>query len=264
MKTNQLPFQILNKYFKKYGKDYLGGLFYPWTSKYGTVLQPFMGAVQQSEEWKNMRNHYYINCSNIAQAIGIGYESRPTLFKKKVLGIEPKVNSFTQKCFDYGNEHELDGIREYVDWQPNKGIIMRCGCWVSLRYEYSGSPDGIWLDENTNEAILIEIKVPNEDFGRIPEFVPAHYLTQVYGLMNLLNLNKTHFVYWTKEGITIFEIEFNQNVWELITVQMNRFIDFCKSGEEPKRMKNGLKDELTNEIIFNTKQKKIFSNVPSL
>ena len=254
MNSNQ---KLLLKCKRIHGNHWLGGIFNP-------LWQPYATENQQSDEWKKTRNKYPVNCSNIAAAIGIGFTSRQVLYKEKVLGIKPKIDSIVQRWFDYGNEHEIDGIKEYIRFMgKSKGTVMRCGCFIDVADNFSGSPDGIWIDNNTCETILLEVKVPNPDHGSIPDAIPEHYITQVMGMMKILRLEKTHFIYWTPTRVVIYELFFVPEVWDYMYRHMTTFMDFCMKGVEPTRMKAGGKDEIKRFIRENSRQTKLFDSNPN-
>ena len=88
--------------------------------------------------------------------------------------------------------------------------------------------------------------------------------------MQILNLQKSHFIYWKDGWIRVFEIDYNQDVFDYIYRHMTTFMDYCKLNTKktaddddefvPLRMKPGLKDEIISFIMRNTKQKLIYSN----
>lgn len=232
--------EVFCKGVSLYGLGWLGGMF-------NQLLQPHAAVVQRSDEWFKQRDRFYVTCSTIAQAIGIGYDSRIKLYEEKVLGKRRVVNPTVQSWIDYGVEHEKDGLRQYAllrlrnnDFQEN-GFILTCGTLINACDNFSGSPDGIWIDTNTLEATLLEVKVPNPDMGTIPDEVPPMYLTQVLGLMRILNLPKCHFIYWTKNMVRVFEIEFNPAAFAKLIPFMDEFREYCELGKIPPSLPRGRK-----------------------
>src|SRR5690606_19099776 len=113
-------------------------------------------------------------------------------------------------------------------------------------YDFSGSPDGIWINNNTLEATLLDVKVPNPDMGSIPDEAPPMYLTQIIGLMSILHIEKCHFIYWTKSQVRIFEIKHNQEVFEMIVPYMPEFMECCSFGKPPGNLPRGRKKIITD------------------
>jgi putative phage-type endonuclease len=142
-----------------------------------------------------------LTASDFGAALGLDpTKSCEQLFLEKTWQV-PRRSSDGNPAMTHGIHYESDAIRRY-EQRYGARVITTFGCVshgndavvsrdaADERYNWlGGSPDGI-----TEDGTLIEVKCPwrrDIDANHVPQ---QHYIAQVQGLMEILNLEKCHFV----------------------------------------------------------------------
>ena len=138
-------------------------------------------ADQRSQEWLDLRENM-ITASDIAAAIGKGYEPPESLVRKKVLHLKWEGNAATA----HGTQLE-PYARDLYDQRTGRKT-HEIGLVQHKEYPWLGaSPDGI-----TEDGILVEIKCPLT--RKIEAKVPSYYLPQVQLQLEITELEECDFV----------------------------------------------------------------------
>ncbi len=190
--------------------------------------------VQGSPEWHKCRKER-LTASVFASAMGISpYQSRQKLWGEMV-GELPKFEG-NEAC-DWGIEHEADAVFEYEAYM---GVFTQeTGFWEMG--EFGCSPDRLISDG------LIECKCP---FSlNIHQEVPAHYMAQIQGQLQITEKEWCDFVSWTPDDLTIFHVLRNQEYWDKAVTLLNDFWECVQEHEKPKRRKKPVLPEVVVEKI---------------
>ena len=163
----------------------------PICRKLAAILQRDMRIKQHSKLWFSQRNRM-ITCSDMAAVLGMNpYSNKNDVFNKKTGQAKPfRGNAATRR----GTELEPVAMKAYekksgkTTWPEDIGLMQH-----PVYAEIGGSPDGITLD-----GILVEIKCPMS--RRIVNgSCPKYYIPQVQVLMEIFDLDQTHFVQYRPE-----------------------------------------------------------------
>lgn len=182
-----------------------------------------------------------ITASIFANAIGIGYDSRQKLWRQ-LTGREPKFEG--NEATQWGNDCEHYAISEYEIFTGN--IVTACGddqkFHIHPAYNWLGcSPDG------KVGSIVIEAKCPasRELYGR----VPAHYMPQIQGQIEITDSEKAHFICWTPDGLEAFEVPRNLDYWSMCLELLCDFRQYILDDVEPKKRKKPVLPEVETKRV---------------
>lgn len=229
----KIIYYVLQRFNKGLNPMFMNGLL-------DTRIQPYAHVRQGSNDWFGARKKNLITCSTISKAIpgANPYMSRKK-FARVLLGLEmePPVNDFSKALMQHGTDWEsaardiyhllrkmgiVNGSRNIV----KNSYILETGSIVSLRpdVEFSGSPDGIYFGDDEEKPVLMEIKCPPR--AEIPTAIPFQYLTQVLGMMHLLEINVCDFIYFKpQEQMRIFRVDFNDRAFQNMNNAINNFLN---------------------------------------
>lgn len=150
------------------------------------LIRKSSSIAQRTPEWFRMRRDK-LTGSAIAACIGTcKYTTRDQLMLNKLgLGKKFQGNQATLR----GQQLEPHAAVAYQKKSGNRLIEYDLGLLEHDDHdEIAASPDGV-----TTTGILIEIKCPLRR-KIIPGVVPLHYVAQIQVLMEIMNLEKAHFV----------------------------------------------------------------------
>lgn len=174
-----------------------------------------------------------LTASVFANAIGIGYDSRQKLWRQ-MTGREERFQG--NAATEWGKENEIHAIRQYevmtgnlVDKSINGQEFV-----IHPEHDWLGcTPDGVVTD--AGELIVIEAKCPASMnlYGE----VPAHYMTQVQGQIEIVGADKAHFACWTPEGFEVFDVPRNAQYWQECFALLEEFWQCVENDAEPKKRK---------------------------
>jgi len=138
-------------------------------------------ADQRSQEWLDLRENM-ITASDIATAIGKGYDKPDDLVRKKVLHVKWEGNAATA----HGTALE-PFARDLYDQRTGRKS-HEIGLVQHKDYPWLGaSPDGV-----TEDGLLIEIKCPLT--RKIEPKIPSYYYPQVQLQLEITDLEECDFV----------------------------------------------------------------------
>jgi putative phage-type endonuclease len=195
---------------------------------------------QGSSAWLEARK-MKISGSRIASVLSTknAFQTRAQLmqeFLNDYHGIpKESVSEFTQKIFDWGNEHEQDAIRMFEE-QFNCEVRHH-GFIPHPDIDYIGmSPDGTAvLPDGTK--VLVEAKCPWS--GQVPDEVPAYYEDQCQLGMEVMNIDHAILCYWTIDGygnehLETFKMRRNPEWWAKAKAEAAKFYEeFQEKAQEP-------------------------------
>lgn len=194
------------------------------------------GLLQTEEEFKELRKGR-LGCSSIGDIMGVGYNSR--IFRAKVImGLEtdePKT-VFAREIFSYGRRNEINGIRAYMNaFNAGEGMYYdNLGSALFPNLPLVGTPDCL----DTINKCVVEIKCPIYGF---PEDLRLGHYLQILSYLQLPWLQDMEFgrvVYWRPEGIHVYKVENDRNLWKIIKANIESFFKKIK-----KLKKHGLPTE---------------------
>ena len=192
---------------------------------------------QGSALWQLRRGQCATTASEFANALGIGYVSRPKYMRIK-LGLEPpaECNWMMQR----GTEMEPWVAELYYR------LMGACRCPVQLRtHDFAtyapdrrlgGSPDRIVHDAHGNKWLL-ECKTQYGDTLRT-HVPPAHNL-QMLGLCAIYALPYAHYMCLNEQqGVYCAEVRWSPNLWsEHVYPRLREFADMWTRRQVPGSMR---------------------------
>lgn len=130
----------------------------------------------------------------------------------------------------YGTDHEPIALAAYS--AQTAIAVTQTGFIPHPSIDWlGGSPDGL-----TNDRV-VEIKCP---FGqKVYDDCPSHYMAQVQGLMECVNLPSCDLAVWTPEKLRVFTIERSPEYWNWMFPKLAEFWCYVKADVEPPRAKKG-------------------------
>lgn len=184
-----------------------------------------MSAPQRSEAWFKEREGK-LTASTFGQACGLGPGSRQQLWRK-MMGLEPAFEG--NSATDWGTESEPKALQAYASSRivdiETVGFIAH----PELKW-LGGSPD--LLADNDGMG---EIKCP---FGQeIYPDVPAYYMAQMQGLMEITGRAWCDFIVWTPQRMSVRRITRSTEYWRWMHLQLAQFWMYYQAQCEPPRMK---------------------------
>ena len=174
-----------------------------------------------------------LTASVFANAIGIGYDSRQKLWRQ-MTGREERFQG--NAATEWGKDNEIHAIRKYevltgnlVDKSINGQEFV-----IHPEHDWLGcTPDGVVMD--AGELIVVEAKCPASMnlYGE----VPAHYMTQVQGQIEIVGADKAHFACWTPDGFEVFEVPRSAEYWKECFALLEEFWQCVADDVAPKKRK---------------------------
>jgi len=225
-----------------------------------SLLRRMSGVEQRTPEWFRQRSEK-LTGSAIASAIGLcPYRSRDKLMKEK-LGLVPRFSGNAASL--RGQQLEHHALVAYQKKTGNRAIEIDLGLLDHEEHdEIAASPDGV-----TTNGILLEIKCPLR--RRIVQgVIPKHYIPQLQTLMEIMNLDRAHFIDFKPKSIVAPEIcavtELKRDrrwfakyfpimrafVHEMRRKRKNGFVASEKKKKKVVYLDLGLKDDSKDEFGF--------------
>lgn len=181
---------------------------------------------QGSPEWHDARVGR-LTASCFAAAMGINpYQSRQKLYDEMTGTADPFTgNEMTQ----WGEDHEPDAIFAYEAFIGE--FVTPTGFWTHPEAEWLGaSPDGLVVNSG-----LIECKCKFSQ--ELWEEVPAHYMAQIQGQLEITDRAWCDFVSWTPTDLAVFRVDRSVEYWEAQFLLLEEFWNDLANRQKPKRRK---------------------------
>jgi putative phage-type endonuclease len=191
--------------------------------------------LQRTPEWFEQRKGK-LTASSFGQAAGLGPASRQQLWRRH-FGLETfEGNEATQ----WGEQNEpvaLDAFKELTGQ-----VVDLTGFAVHRELDWiGGSPDGLIGTDG-----VLEIKCPFSQ--RIPEDIPAHYMAQAQGLMEITDRAWCDFMYWTPALAWVVRIERSPAYWDWLHLRLADYWIWVQAGVEPPREKKHAPPETSHLV----------------
>lgn len=204
---------------------------------------------QGSAEWLAARAECAVTHSRLADAVGVGYNSRIAYMREK-LGLVPPVEA-TWRMRE-GQRKENWVCELYYRYM--RAIGRPVTLWVDgFRRDWQddrigGSVDRLVTDDATGEEWVLECKTTPG--GDLRYAVPVSHNLQMLGLCHTYRCNKAHYICWSEgQGIFLAEVTWQPRLWsDWIYPRVAEFSDMVASKTLPPRMGAGEKEDLIGEI----------------
>lgn len=129
---------------------------------------------------------------------------------------------------EYGVRHEPDALDAYC--RETDRIVDLVGFMVHPTIGWmGGSPDGLVRDR------VVEFKCPFA--GEVYPDVPAHYMAQCQGLMEITRLPLCDLAVWTPTQLRVFTVERSADYWRWMHPKLAEFWTYVQANVEPPRAK---------------------------
>jgi len=200
-----------------------------------------MNAPQRSAEWFKEREGK-LTASVFGQAAGLAPGSRQQLWRRLHKLETFEGNAATQ----WGEDNEPVALGAYEIAKQTKADL--CGFVPHPEIDWlGGSPDFLIGLEGGGE---IKCPMSKEIY---PE-IPAYYMAQVQGLMEITNRSWWDFVVWVPGQLSIRRVHRSKVYWDWLHVRLADFWCWYESGIEPPREKKqptpDFKLEIEAEQLF--------------
>lgn len=112
------------------------------------------------------KNRYFITGSNVANVMGIGYQSRKAYFEEVVLGKKKPASEFLIEAMKHGTDTEPKAYEDFMQKIFKKSEktwshVYSPGIYNWAEHPEVGfSPDLVLLDKKGRESVYVEIKCP--------------------------------------------------------------------------------------------------------
>lgn len=188
---------------------------------------------QRTPEWYLARQ-CAITASDMLRAVG---RSRQGILQKKVdgTGTETDDGGFSGAACEHGRKYEDCALYEYEKLTGYKtldfGLLSHTDLYADLSEEDSrdpkkaldwfrdvhmdptksgltyikGSPDGIAVDPENGDTVLLEIKCPYATHTYVPQRVKREHYAQIQALLYLTKLEVAHLVQYRPKSGTFYE-----------------------------------------------------------
>lgn len=184
---------------------------------------------KQVQEWGELRKAR-LTASVFAFAIGFWEGRRVQLWREKIGLLEPFEGNMAT---NWGTLKEATAIQRYMELTENKvshQLFKSYPAGTSIPDWMGCSPDGL-VDSKSplllDNGGILEVKCPfnkgRPDIGVPWPYVPHYYMPQAQGLMEIFNRNWMDFYIWTMNGSSIYRIDRNPDLWELMLTALNDF-----------------------------------------
>jgi len=213
---------------------------------------------QNSERWFQEREKCDLTASEIPSAIGVGYDSPATLYKKK------KGIAIPSK--EQPNYHMQEAMKRGQYLEPHARAMMDIifdrsatdgGFWTrGLEYEgrrmlLGASPDGIYYKTPTRDAMVLEIKCPTTKTDGAPDSEDYRdrfwtYFFQIQCQLFCTQIDKAVlFIYHPELPSRSYFIKFDRLMWgQYVLPRLANFLAAVREGIEPGRTPAATKREL--------------------
>lgn len=195
---------------------------------------------------------YIINARDISVILGISpHMDRTTLLFEK-LGY--KQNNIINSDIERGIKYEPIALGLFSS-ENNVTIIKPGFKRDPYTYYIGGTIDGMYIENFTNEKIIIEIKCPKFFSKRVPK----HCFSQIQTYLHIHDINRAKYVeYIPNIGLNIIDVYRNHKWWNNIFKKVRTFYEEILYWDVLGITNHPL---FTKFVVLNTK-KYIVSNMP--
>lgn len=243
-----------------------------------TFLALSLAVTQPGPVWMGHRQALKANGSSAGDAIGVGFNSRIEIYRRKVLQQHPEYNVFTKERFAHGHGWEDTALHLTMQvLQIPLHQLYRCG--IALDRDLIGlgaTPDGLIP---THDAV-VEIKCPYPKAGQMVCWqrwgqIPPKYLVQIMCEMHATGAKRCylacmgveeagsykfnphtgqfqrqcHQQQFYQARLAVWEFEWNQVLWdEVVSVGIRKFMQYCRQRSSPPAMKHGAATQIKKRL----------------
>ena len=198
-----------------------------------------MNPHQKTPEWFKAREGK-LTASQFGQAAGLAPGSRQALWRR-IMGLETfEGNEATQ----WGEANEPVALAAYEKLHQ---AVEQVGFVRHPEHEWLGaSPDFLVGLEGVGE---IQCPFSKE----IHKEIPAYYMAQIQGQMEITHRDWCDFVVWVPDGMRVWRVERSHEYWEWLHILLADFWTWVTAQVEPPRQskpKSVPKVSITNDSLF--------------
>lgn len=196
------------------------------------------GVENQYKEWEEEERRSKLTASTFNSALGFFTGRRVHLWMEKVGLVEPFIGC---PAISWSNAHKTLALASYQTLTGNK--VTPTGFRLHNKHEWlAASPDGV-IDHGPcgpkKEVGMVNIKCPyfkGKAEDSIPwSTLPACYMPQAQGLMEILDRSWIDFYIWTPKGSSLFRMHRDALYWELLMPALGDF--WWKHVQPAKRLR---------------------------
>ena len=157
------------------------------------------------------------------------------------------VGEHIMRAMEQGSCNEINGVGTLVGkvlpvYMPT-AVFFEEG-FYSIKHGIESefiivSPDGS-CRQNSVPVTAIEIKCPLPGKKVVPDVhyrLPDYYVCQVLSEMTVLNCTSLFYVCWTPQSTTVFKVQYDFEVWQLIHRELTEIYIYGSHGKKPVRPK---------------------------
>lgn len=212
---------------------------------------------QGDAKWHETRDKCAVTASRVADAVGVGYNSRQKYWREKT-NREAKVAANWRML--EGNRREPWVAELYFRLMAAfySPVTLFTDSFTYLEEDprIGGSVDRIVECDRTGERWVLEIKTCPD--GPMRTELPVSHNLQMLVLCKCLKLPKAHYIAHSQgQGIFACEVTWEPELWGLIKDRLDYFATCVEHDVPVASMPSGFKDELTRRIKRLTHVKEI-------
>ena len=179
---------------------------------------------QRTEAWFKDREGK-LTGSAFGQAAGLGPGSRAQLWRR-MMGMEPAFEG--NAATEWGTDKEPVAVAAY---EQHCGMSAQLVGFLTHReHDWLGcSPDFL-----VGEAGMGEIKCPFSQ--TLYDDIPAYYMAQVQGAMEVADKAYCDFVCWTPERMRVWRVARSEDYWRWLHMQLAEFWLYVQAAVEPPKL----------------------------
>jgi len=213
---------------------------------------------QSHPYWMHFRQHSgYVSSTQFAAVLGCSsFKSPMSLWRKKngkMTATEKKNSTFQSHAMKIGIDYENDTLQECISALNIKYPVKKPGIIYDLeKGPFSCSPDGMFVNKETDSLVGIEVKTPQKEVPAFAEDIKPDYLLQCFTSLHITQAE--HWILFYKAFLTgetaCFIIGRNEQVWNRIKKQTTQFLEL--KTEPPRRTKitKRVTDEILEDILL--------------
>lgn len=171
---------------------------------------------QGSDDW-HMKRMYRISASQFGAIMGISPFQKPEelLLQSLLPQQRDLANKRAETPMQWGIEHEEEARQTYA---AQEGVeVDKAGFYTHPKYDWIGaSPDGFVGSDG-----LLEIKCPYTK--KLHTEVPAHYMAQIQGQLEVLDRDWCDYFCWTPEATKTIRVMRDRAYWDAMFPKLEQF-----------------------------------------